>query len=214
MKSPFLRQVEPIIKSIVELQERRLQIDEERLETERERLEIERENSTSEDSWLERKLDRENWIEAKTIVRAREETYFERMRGGVRFVVLTNAGGLISLLGFAGSAFSKIESILPIVPSIVFFLGGLIAGGRVIELAFYDGRLNHRVATTSLIEAAHHDSIGLFNDTENGSDDRSELAHSAWKWSFRLFIAGVVVGAIGLFFISSESTIDFQKWNV
>lgn len=140
----------------------------------------------------ERRLQRENFLEAKTIVRGREVEFAASVAQSLQYSVFANAGAIVTLIGFIGTAGKNLAD--PRLLMLVFlpFVLGLVCCGRAIWFHVERNQRNFRESISSILIAARERDIDLFNDQCNDND---QLSASTKKWlegAFVCFILGLV----------------------
>ena len=145
----------------------------------------------------EGELARQNWLEAKSVVRKREDSFFDQLKDGIRYSAVANAGAVAAILGFLGSTEKTLVSSRPTIPAFVLFTLGLVCSGATIGIAAFIHRNNFAEALHSYIKAAREADLSFFNDTARGQDRLLLRLYIVWGLSFLFFVAGVIAGIIG-----------------
>ena len=143
-------------------------------------------------------IDRENFLEAKSIVTRRESDFFESIKSANTYSLIAHSGAIVALLGFLGASGARIEPLWPVVISLLPFAAGLILGGRTLTLIARIFRDDLRISVTSFIEAAHKNDIMLFTDTAQAREQELDKLFRAWRWSAAFFLIGCCVCALSL----------------
>jgi hypothetical protein len=143
-------------------------------------------------------IDRENFLEAKTIVSRREADFFDSIKSANTFSLIAHSGAIVALLGFLGSSGARIQPLWPFVLALLAFAIGLVLGGRTLTLIARILREDLRISVTSFIEAAHKNNIMLFTDTASGREQELDKLFKNWRWSAIFFAIGCCVCALSL----------------
>jgi hypothetical protein len=152
----------------------------------------------------ERQIERENWLEAKAVVRQREDTFFQQIKDGIRYSALANAGAIAALIGFLGSAGSALVSARPAIPAFALFTLGLAFSGASIALAAFIHRNNFSEALNTYIKAAVSGNLSLFNDTARLQDKHLFALYVVWSLSLAFFILGITAGIVAFFLVKFQ----------
>jgi hypothetical protein len=152
----------------------------------------------------ERQIERENWLEAKAVVRQREDTFFQQIKDGIRYSALANAGAIAALIGFLGSAGNTLVSARPAIPAFGLFTLGLAFSGASIALAALIHRNNFSEALNTYIEAAVSGNLSLFNGTARLQDKHLFALYVVWSLSFAFFILGITAGIVAFFVVKFQ----------
>lgn len=140
-------------------------------------------------------IDRENFLEAKSILYRRESDFFESIRAANKYSLIAHAGAIVALLSFIGAVGARIDPLWPMVLAVLPFAAGLLYGGYTLMVIARIAREDLRESVSSYLTAAQKRDIWLFNDTANGRDQEIDKVFAAWRWSLFLFVVGSLICA-------------------
>jgi Na+/H+-translocating membrane pyrophosphatase len=144
---------------------------------------------------------RENFLEAKQMVRDRESRFATSAMQSLQYCVVSNATAVAAIGAFIGSAGKDIANLSIVVIPLACFLVGLIAAGAALAVYVTNDEKNLEEAISSLISAAHAGNVQLFNDQHNGRSRYDLYVRRLLIGAFLAFVIGLCAGAVIIPFI-------------